>query len=85
MLEATGTARTAKSTSIQECAALVRDGKWNQVTAPLKQEILADSEALVEMHRAVWAMRSVHLMAQDRLCVQLEPSVAAILTSDSSE
>jgi membrane glycosyltransferase len=85
MLAATGSAHSAASTSVQECEALIQDSSWDAISATLKKEVLADADALVELHRTVWTMRSVHLMSQDRLCVQVQPSVAAILTDGRGE
>jgi membrane glycosyltransferase len=85
MLQATGSARAAANESIKECESLIQEDSWHAMSATLKREMLADTDALVELHRTVWTMRSVHLMSQDRLCVQVQPSVAATLLSERAE
>ena len=82
MLDSTAAAKTAPPTTVQETEALIRRGDWDDVTTPHKQAVLVDPTALAELHHTVWSLRSLHLMSQNRVSVQLQPSITEVLAGE---
>jgi membrane glycosyltransferase len=82
MVESTAAAKPAPSATVEECIAFVRRNEWSELANSAKQAVLIDPVALAELHHTVWSMRSVQLMDQSRVSVQIQPSVAEVLAGE---
>jgi membrane glycosyltransferase len=82
MLAATNTVKPAPPELVQECETLIRRGDWSELPKQLKQILLADPEALTELHHTTWSMRSLELMSHDRVSVQIQPDVVEALANE---
>jgi membrane glycosyltransferase len=83
-LAATNAAKSAPPESLRECEKLIRGGQWSALSKPLKQALLADPAALTDLHHTTWSMRSMELMAHNRVSVQIQPTVTEVLANESA-